>query len=96
MPAIALLVKEILSWQIKVVTTPRNIEYQRNLMTSFFILINCNDFTFCWLHNRYTEFRPVYSGHRWGKVSATDRCPLYRGFFKVVLNELGGVFLDQT
>ena len=27
MPAIALLVKESLSWLIKVVTTPRNIEY---------------------------------------------------------------------
>ena len=27
MPAIALLVKECLSWLIKVVTTPRNIEY---------------------------------------------------------------------
>ena len=27
MPAIALLMKESLSWLIKVVTTPRNIEY---------------------------------------------------------------------
>ena len=30
MPAIAFLVKESLSWLIKVVTTPRNIEYGYN------------------------------------------------------------------
>ena len=35
MPAIALLAKESLSWLIKVVTTPRNIEYnsEKNILS---------------------------------------------------------------
>ena len=39
---------------------------------------------------------PVYSGHLRvrEKVSAITRCPLYRGFFKNVLNGLRGVFID--
>ena len=35
MPAIALLVKESLSWLIKVVTTPQNIELSDELIVQF-------------------------------------------------------------